>query len=179
MMRHLEGRSLPLPRHGTRLALLAGTVLAMLLAPAAQAAGPSHAKVGPYSYAFDAGVLCDFAITWDAVVTSDNQLVFPVQDNGDQLIRIVGRELLVLTNVDSGASIQVNTGFRQDLTFHADGSLDVSIDGTIVAGYFPTDIGGPSWWFFKGHLNDAVDPTFTAVGHTFVGQATDLCAALG
>jgi hypothetical protein len=62
--------------------------------------------------------------------------------------------------------------------FHADGSLDALIRGTIVAGYYPTDVGGPSMWLFRGNLHDVIDATFTATAHSFRGNATDLCAAL-
>jgi hypothetical protein len=57
-------------------------------------------------------------------------------------------------------------------------SVDAIISGTVVAGYFPTDVGGPSQWLFRGHLHDELDATFTATAHSFHGNATDLCAAL-
>jgi hypothetical protein len=69
-------------------------------------------------------------------------------------------------------------GFREDLIFHADGTVDVWINGTILAAYGLPDFGGPSMWWFKGHLHDTADATFTGTSHVFVGNATDLCAAL-
>jgi len=165
----------------TRLVLALGLVAAMVAAvapSAALAAGPAHQKLAPGTQSFDAGVLCDFAVTWDLKGTNDNELDFPVQANGDQLIRLTGRELLTVTNVDSGASVLLRGGYREDVLFHADGSIDVTINGTIVAGYFPTDLGGPAMWWFKGHLQDGLDSTFTTLSHAFVGNATDLCSAL-
>jgi hypothetical protein len=153
-------------------ALLLGTA-----APAA-AAGPDHSKVAPFSFTFDAGVVCDFAVEWDITATTDNQLVFPVEVDGDQVVRTTGRSSVIVANLDSCASIQLRGGFRQDLVFHADGSVDINGDGTILAGYFPTDIGGPGMWWFKGHLRDSADSSFTAVAHSFVGNATHLCGAL-
>jgi hypothetical protein len=83
-----------------------------------------------------------------------------------------------VTNADTGASITLSGGFRQDLIFRADGTIDVRINGTILAAYGVPDFGGPSIWWFKGHLHDTADANFTGTGHAFVGNATDLCAAL-
>jgi hypothetical protein len=160
-----------------RAALVAAAALSLVV-PTAQAAGPDHSKIGTVSLTFDAGVLCDFAVQWDIDATNTNQLVFPVQADGDQVVRSAGRGYVTVTNLDTDESLVLKGGYRQDLVFHEDGTIDAFINGTILAGYFPTDVGGPSMWWFKGHLHDALDATFTAVEHFFVGNATDLCAAL-
>jgi len=158
--------------------LALSVVLGLASAPIALATGPSHEKGGTSIQTFDAGIVCDFAVEWDSRVTTDNVMLFPVQTNGDQLLRVSGRELLIVTNLDTDASVVLRGGYREDLLFHADGSIDVTINGTIVAGYFPTDLGGPSMWWYKGHLQDGLDDTFTLLEHAFVGSTTDLCAAL-
>jgi hypothetical protein len=166
------------PSRASRLALGAALVLTLAIAPSVQAAGPDHSKVGTWSLTLDAGVVCDFAVQWDVDATNTNQLVFPVQADGDQVVRSAGRGYATVTNLDTDESIVVMGGYRQDLVFHEDGTFDIYINGTVLAGYFPTDVGGPSMWWLKGHLHDEADSAFTAVGHDFVGNATDLCAAL-
>ena len=157
--------------------VLACVVLGAMVSTAT-AAGPDHSKVLGSPALFPAGTVCPFTVTWDINPSNVNALVFPVDANGDQLVRITGHDDLVVTNTDTGASITLKGGFRQDLIFHADGTVDVRINGTIMAAYGVPDFGGPSMWWFKGHLHDTADATFTGTSHAFVGNATDLCAAL-
>ncbi len=90
-----------------------------------------------------AGLLCDFEVEWD-IAAGGNQLVFPEQPNGDVVVRNVGRARGTVTNLDSpDMSVLVRGGYRQDLVFHADGTIDAIINGTVIAGYFPTDVGDP------------------------------------
>ena len=160
-----------------RLTIAAACLVAMTASPAL-AAGPERTPLEGFSVIWPAGVLCEFEVEWD-VAAGGNQLVFPEQPNGDVVVRNVGRARGTVTNLDSPEmSVLVRGGYRQDLVFHADGTIDAIINGTVIAGYFPTDVGGPSQWLFRGHLHDELDATFTATAHSFRGNATDLCAAL-
>lgn len=169
-------RAIPSLRAIRRAVVLATLSSTLAIAPVA-AAGPEKVPNGASTVVFDAGTLCPFEVVWD-IPAVGSTLIFPVKANGDQLIRQVGPMIITVTNTDSGAAMDIRGGIKQDLVFHADGSLDVYISGAVIAGYFPTDIGGPAMWFYRGHLNDVVTADFTAVGHTFSGNATDLCAAL-
>jgi hypothetical protein len=162
----------------TRLTIAAACLLAMTASPAL-AAKPEKSPLEGFTVTFPAGVLCDFSVEW-SIAAGGNQLVFPERRNGDVVVRSVGRARGTVTNLDSGPelSVRFRGGIRQDLVFHADGTLDAIINGTVLAGYFPTDVGGPSMWLFRGHLHDRLDATFTATAHSFSGNATDLCAAL-
>jgi hypothetical protein len=144
----------------------------------ATAAAPDHFKVSASPVEFPAGTVCPFTVTWDPDDSRQNLIVFPVDANGDQVVRATGQGVTVVTNAESGKSISVRGGFRQDLIFHADGTIDARINGTILAAYGVPDFGGPSMWWFKGHLHDTLDATFTGTSHAFAGNATDLCAAL-
>lgn len=161
-----------------RLTIAAAVLVAMTASPAL-AAKPEKSALEGFTATFPAGVLCEFSVEWD-IAGGGNQLVFPERPNGDVVVRSVGRSRGTVTNLDSipERSVQFRGGIRQDLVFHADGTLDAIISGTVVAGYFPTDVGGPSQWLFRGHLHDELDATFTATAHSFHGNATDLCAAL-
>ena len=83
-----------------------------------------------------------------------------------------------VTNFDTGEWITLSGGVRQDLIFRADGTIDVWINGTVLAAAGVPDLGGPSMWWFRGHLHDVLDATFTRTAHSFTGNATDICAAL-
>jgi hypothetical protein len=155
---------------------IALAVLLLAAAPAA-AAAPERSKLTAYSVDFPAGLICDFAVNWDFAGTG-NLLIFPVTAAGDQVVRQVGLSTGTITNVDTGASVTIRGGIRQDLVFHADGTIDGIMSGHVLAGYYPTDVGGPAMWLFRGHLHDEIDATFTATAHSFQGNATDLCAAL-
>jgi hypothetical protein len=146
--------------------------------PAVTAAGPEHAKTSGFAATFPAGTVCLFTATWDVKETNVNQLVFPVDANGDQVVRTAGHDVTVVTNADTGASITLSGGFRQDLIFSADGRIDVWINGAVLAAAGAPDLGGPSMWWFRGHLHDVLDATFTRTAHSFTGNATDICAAL-
>jgi len=145
---------------------------------AAAAAGPDHSKASGFTATFPAGTVCPFTATWDVKETNANQLVFPVDANGDQLVRTAGHAITVVTNFDTGEWITLSGGVRQDLIFRADGTIDVWINGTVLAAAGVPDLGGPSMWWFRGHLHDVLDATFTRTAHSFTGNATDICAAL-
>ena len=149
-----------------------------IMVSTATAAGPDHSKVLGFAATFPAGTVCAFTVTWDPPENNVNQLVFPVDANGDQLVRTTGHDVIVVTNADTGASITLRGGFRQDLIFRADGTIDVWINGTVLAAAGVPDLGGPSMWWFRGHLHDVLDATFTRTAHSFTGNATDICAAL-
>lgn len=151
--------------------------LLMLAVTPAAAAGPERSKITAYSVDFPAGLVCDFAVNW-AFDGVGNLLIFPVTSTGDQVVRQAGLSRGTITNMDTGASVAIQGGIRQDLVFHADGTIDGIMSGHVLAGYFPTDVGGPSMWLFRGHLHDEIDATFTATAHSFRGNATDMCAAL-
>jgi hypothetical protein len=162
-------------RRASLIAVLSLSLVALAASPVS-AAGPERSKFTGFVLDFPEGLVCDFAVRWD-VFAGGNELVFPVRANGDQVVRQVGRNTATITNLGTGATVGIQGGTRQDFVFHADGTVDVIIDGHAIAGYFPAD-GGPSMWLFRGHLHDLVDGTFTLIAHDFSGNATDLCAAL-
>jgi hypothetical protein len=150
----------------------------MSAAGGALAAAPERFTFEPFVQSFTAGQVCEFRVRWDSDVIHATTIVFPVNRAGDQVVRSVGEIRTTITNVDSGKSVTVGGGIRQDLVFHSDGTINAIIDGTVVAGYFPTDLGGPAMWLFRGHMNDTLDSSFTLSRHEFHGIQQDLCAVL-
>jgi len=160
----------------------AGTLLllATIAAPAA-AAGPEHGTGGfSYDLELPAGSVCPFALHWVEDGSRMQALTFPVQANGDQLFRYSGPQWSTFTNLDSPGvpPLVVGGGLRLDLIFHANGTADVRVDGTVVVLYFETDAPGPSAWLLHGRTHDTLDAGFNTISHAFNGKAVDLCAAL-
>jgi hypothetical protein len=162
--------------------LAAVGMLLILVAPAAAAGKPEHFPAGigdPVE--LPAGYVCDFAVRWDTTISHVQVLIFPALPNGDQVVRQTGDSTVVVTNTTASPnrSVTLNIANRQDLIFHADGTITARIDGAILAAYAATDAGGPGMFYFRGHLHDELDSSFTGLSHEFVGTTVDLCAALG
>jgi len=160
----------------------AGAGVLLLLAsvtPPVAAAGPAHGTGGiSFDYAFPAGDLCPFAVRWDEDGSRMQALTFPARPNGDQVTRYAGPQWSTVTNLDTGVSMVVGGGLRLDWISHPDGTADVWVDGTVVAGYFPGDA-ATGFWVFHGRLHDTVGTDgWTTTAHEFTGGAVDLCAAL-
>jgi hypothetical protein len=154
-------------------------LLVTAVAPAAAAAGPLHGRGGfSFDYSFAAGDLCPFPVRWVEDGSRMQALTFPVRPNGDQLVRYAGPQWSTVTNLATDATMVVGGGLRLDMLIHPDGTTDVRIAGTVVAGYLPTDAPGPSFWLLHGRVRDTLDASFVTTSHTFNGQAVDLCAAL-
>jgi hypothetical protein len=155
-------------------------LLASLAAPAT-AAGPEHGTGGfSYDLEFPAGAVCPFALHWVEDGSRMQALTFPVEKNGDQVVRYAGPQWSIFTNLDkpSVPPMVVGGGLRLDLIFHEDGTADVWVAGTVVVLYFSTDAPGPSAWLLHGRVHDTLDAGFNTISHAFNGKAIDLCAAL-
>jgi hypothetical protein len=169
----LRGRAL-------RAGLAAGLLAVALATPALAGGKPEHVRTGaPDPFVFEAGLSCPFAVEWAFEVNNLTVTTFPVQANGDQLVRQTGHVMATVTNLENDRSITTNPSDRQDFLYHADGTMDVRINGRALAAYFPGDVGGPAMYLFIGHLDDTVTASdFTVLRHSFSGTSVDLCAAL-
>ena len=160
-----------------------GTCTLLLIttfASPAAAARPEHGTGGfSYDLTFDPGDLCpSFGVHWVEDGSRMQALTFPVQANGDQLVRYAGPQWSTFTNLATHFSMVVGGGLRLDLVLHQNGTADVWVDGSVVVTYFKTDAPGPSAWLFHGNLHDTLDAGFNTISHSFKGKAVDLCAAL-
>jgi hypothetical protein len=155
-----------------------GLLFALCAPGVAGAAAPEHILAPEQHVEFAAGMSCPFTSRWDTIDNHSQQLTFPTSSNGDQRILLVGESIIRVTNVQTGESIEVVSGGRIDLTFHADTTVTIDISGRILGAYFPTDVGGPGMFLFLGRLHDEALADFTIVSHSFNGQVTDLCSEL-
>jgi hypothetical protein len=134
--------------------------------------------VEPCAVDIGAGEICDFGI--DAAVTDAHSTVmtFPIDRRGDQREQYVGQETVVVTNTDDDISVTIQEGVRIADVYHADGTIDPSVDGISVGSYFATGVGGPPLMVTAGRVHDMTLSDFTTIAHEAVGRTTDLCAAL-
>jgi hypothetical protein len=153
-------------------------LLVLVAGPAAAGGKPQHFLITDYSFSYPAGLTCSFAVSVAVETSGLRQTFFPVQANGDQVMQINGHSKVTLTNATSGKSVAVGTGGRANFTQYADGSYAIDITGSVVGGYFPTDVGGPGLFYFVGHLQDTADSSFNILTHQTTGTVQDLCAAL-
>lgn len=159
---------------------IAALLLLAIMATSAAAAGPVRSKGGGFDFVAPAGLFCPFTLHWVADDTHMNVLTFPVQANGDQLTLRTGHAAgSSLTYVDTGASLVVPESYKLTQITHADGTMDWYIDGSVVIGTAPTDVGGPYLRLYKGNLHFFLDAQSDVLGYSFDGTYVDLCAALG
>jgi len=161
-------------------ATIAGLLAVSAASPALAGGKPEHIRIlDPSPAEFPAGLSCEFPVLWTFETSNLRVATFPVQPNGDQLVRQTGHVMTTATNEDTGASLRVNTSDRQDFLFHPDGSIDVTINGHTIAAYFPGDLNGPGMFLFTGHLQDTIDSQNVVTAHHVTGRVIDICAALG
>jgi hypothetical protein len=159
-------------------------LLATLAAPAA-AAGPLHGGpiLGRGGISFDAdfpaGQLCSFPVHWVEDGSRMYTLTFPVQRNGDQHELMAGPQWSTVTNADTGFSKVAGGSLVMDWISHKDGTADVWVAGTVVAGYGPLDKAPMGLWVLNGRVHDTVGTDgWTTTAHSFTGTKVDLCKAL-
>ena len=114
-----------------------GTCTLLLIttfASPAAAARPEHGTGGfSYDLTFDPGDLCpSFGVHWVEDGSRMQALTFPVQANGDQLVRYAGPQWSTFTNLATHFSMVVGGGLRLDLVLHQNGTADVWVDGSVV-----------------------------------------------
>jgi len=143
-------------------------LLATLAAPAA-AAGPLHG--GP--------ILGRGGISFEADFKAGQLCSFPVQRNGDQHELMAGPQWSTVTNADTGFSKVAGGSLVMDWISHKDGTADVWVAGTVVAGYGPLDKAPMGLWVLNGRVHDTVGTDgWTTTAHSFTGTKVDLCKAL-
>jgi len=157
--------------------LLAATLVLATTAPALAGGRPEAGRIpGTGVVDFPAGEVCDFDLRWVFSDADLTQIVFPVQDDGDQLVRLAGYSTTTVINLATAAEATFNTSTRLDFLYRADGLIEVTAAGRVMAAYFPTDLGGRGQFLFVGHLQDLVDGSFTLLAHAFTGRATEICS---
>ena len=105
---------------------------------------------------------------------------YPADANGDVRELINGTLKEQLTNVDTGKSIIANVSGPSTQIVHADGSADVTIEGSVLVGFFaPFNPRGPATFVYTGHTVISFSPIgLLTLVSTTDNDPLDVCAAL-
>lgn len=162
-----------------------GSAIALLVYPAAlSAADGKPTKVAvtddQQSFSFRAGRVCSFALAGTPVTNNQFIKTYPADANGDFRVTVEGALKARVTNVDTGKSLVFNVSGPTAQIFHADGTSDLTLDGSVMvlfnARFNPL---GPHTYIYTGHTELSVsdDGILTPVSTTDK-QPFDVCAAL-
>jgi hypothetical protein len=158
---------------------VSAALLTIALAAPAAAVKPDHFRPGVAPPLEIVGV-CDFAITLSSTVDRSKISVWEYQDG---TVRVLHRGYANgFATTDDGTSYTHSGGFRANLVFHPDGSLEVDVSGNLFAWYYAGDpIIGLSEGVFavsgRGSESYAADGSLISA-RLYGGNSVDLCAAL-
>lgn len=126
---------------------------------------------------------CPFPVDLLDISGHANELIFPVDANGDQRLVNNGGFTSTLTNLDTGKQLTITFHGYLELIFRADGTIDLSSSGGVLYWITSADVHstlGQGIWLVHGRVTGTVDAaTFLYVEPERVrGRVTDICAAL-
>ncbi len=158
------------------LALLAGLLGSLVMSSAVLGAQPIREAVAfpTEGIDLDAGTACDFAVHIDALVNREYLTSFFDADGNLVRDSFNGSLMVRLTNVATGAWIDVNAGGPGGDTYLADGTILEDFNGHAIPlfdGVFYQTI---------GHHRYLTDADFNRLADVFHhGRIVDLCSQLG
>ena len=163
------------------LALVAGTVLCVGVAPAALAAPPVHYPSPPLPpLEFAPGEMCEDGLVHDVVSSRSRSSEFTRADGTFRLLDR-GSAHSRLTNTTTGESTDLSGGYEIRLDFLPDGTLEAHVSGVILAWYFegdPTNL-DPGVYVVWGHAHETYDPNGILVSAHITGRIVDACGLVG
>ena len=147
---------------------------ALIGTPAALADPPQRGPAVFDDFTTAPGEVCSFGLSFEVVENNVVETFF-----ADGRLQFTGHFVSRITNLTSGASIEVNTSGPGTLVLNEDGSASGFARGNSIFILFAgLDVGGPALL----HTNGRVDFTFAAEGGISSlethGNVTDLCEAL-
>ena len=154
-----------------------------LAAPAAGKGKPEITRLEPtiLDEVFLAGT-CDFRAELVDSSTNSKLMLFPMAEDGSQLLRSTGGYVSTLTNLDTGASMVIRYYSKIDFDFQADGTQDIRSSGRVfVFVYEGDDLSAfdPGLYLVTGSMRSVAGPDGFALAPEQVrGKILDLCAAL-
>lgn len=155
--------------------------LALLLAavsPAA-AAPPTREDQQPFSFDYAAGEVCDFDLRVETVVITSKTVTFSRHDGAFRQIS-TGHIVERVTNLDTAASLTLDSSGPAKVTINAAGHVVLSFGGASVLPFFDGDVTGRGLLLIKGGGAEFEigDDGFFFVRADMPAHVVDLCAAL-
>jgi hypothetical protein len=155
---------------------MALVLVALGFAGAAAAGKPDKFPTPIPAAHFDAGELCPFELSWET--TKDD--AFAIYHVDHDYLWGGGRNFALLTNLDSGNTMVVNSTGPGKLTF-TEGGVDIVGGGHWLVGETSDDPAptAPGLWLYSGHIHITFDPVNGTQIVGYDGTAPiDVCAAL-
>ena len=125
---------------------------------------------------------CDFRVELVDSSTNGKVMLFPMAEDGSQLIRSTGGYVSTLTNLDTGASMEIHYYSKIDFDVQADGTQHIRSSGSVFVYVYEGDVLSafdPGLYLVTGSMRSVVGPDGFALGPEQVrGKVLDLCAAL-
>ena len=160
-----------------RAVMLAGALLIVSAHPAL-ADGPIIEPGPSTTLQFRAGEVCEFPVSVETIVNQSLQKVFLDASGEPERIILTGQVILRLTNLETGASIDVNASGPALIIPHDDGSISLVGHGRGVQWFTPANEEGPALLLILGRATLDISATGEISNFTAVGTTQDLCAAL-
>ena len=118
--------------------LLAAIALLLTVAAPVAAQGPARFWTEEVVQSFGPEY-CGFPVELVDSFSANKALVFPADDDGNSRIIAAGVIKSTVTNLDSGATTDVNLGGKVTISFAGDGSVHAEGNGTIFGWYSPAE----------------------------------------
>ena len=174
-------------RHRRLLATLAAGALVLVFAAPAAAQGPERFPNEPVVLGEeDFAGTCGFPVVLEDTFAAGQTQIFPVDRDGNQRLQTGGGYRSTLTNMTTGATIEITYFGHLEYTYRPDGLLELRTSGQVLHWYTAEDaafagLGAAGIYLVTGHsvmLADAATNVLVEPA-THRGRVTDICALLG
>ena len=116
---------------------------------------PANSKWEPYrtsGFTAPAGLLCEFPLASEPLIDEERVAVLDTFDDGSPRKELYMGDLRVrYTNLDTGATVEVDLGGIAFVEYGADGSYVMTSIGPVGFGFRPTDGYPAGMWTFDGY----------------------------
>lgn len=161
------------------LALISALFLALLAAAPVSAAPPSKEPQGSDPVEFAPGEVCDFGLRQEIVATKAKTITFDRRDGAFEQ-NLSGLIVEKVTNLDTGASLVLQSSGPAKVFLNDVGHLVIRYGGASVLPFFDGDVTGRGLFSFVGGgaETELGDDFFFFIRVDFPPHVVDLCAAL-
>jgi len=160
------------------LTFIAALVLMSAAASPAAAAPPTREDQEPFSFDYAAGEVCDFDLRVESVIINARTITFARHDGAFRQLAS-GHIVERVTNLDTTASLTLNSSGPAKVTINAAGHVVLSFGGASVLPFFDGDVTGRGLLLKGGGAEFEIgDDGFFFVRADMPAHVVDLCAAL-
>lgn len=160
------------------LAIIGAIAMLAISAMPAMAGKPQKFPATPFTGSFNAGDVCAFQVDTAPVEFKVTVKVFSDSGGNPTRIEFRGRDVIEVTNHDTGKRLVFNASGPGTLYPQPDGSTLAVGGGPGLFALFPGDDRGPAMLYIKGRATFTVSPTGQISNIVTHGPVVDVCAML-